>query len=240
LATFVDYGPFDIPGIGSRSVKVYRPDHHGRAALYLFDGQNVFGDEGSYAGGWFAHQAVDGLPASLNRPIVVAIPNGGTARMAELIPWEGTWGGGKADAFIDWIADGLMPRIVADHGLTPGSIGAVIGGSSLGGLASLYAHFKRPDAFGGALCMSSSLFIARGAVFPFVAEKPIPMYSRIYLDCGEHEGRMVDVSRRMAETLRGRGYTDDRLRFRADKRGTHNEKHWRRRLPLALRFLFRH
>jgi hypothetical protein len=27
--------------------------------LYLFDGQNVFGDEGSFAGGWHTHAAVD-------------------------------------------------------------------------------------------------------------------------------------------------------------------------------------
>jgi hypothetical protein len=43
----------------------------------------------------------------------------------------------------------------------------------------------------------------------------------------------------MTAHLAGRGYDDDRLMFRPDSRGAHNEASWRRRLPKALRFLYR-
>jgi hypothetical protein len=43
----------------------------------------------------------------------------------------------------------------------------------------------------------------------------------------------------MAAHLAGRDYDDDRLMFRPDAKGAHNEASWRRRLPKALRFLYR-
>jgi hypothetical protein len=63
----------------------------------------------------------------------------------------------------------------------------------------------------------------------------------VYLDCGAREGggRMLPLVERMAKKLRGRGYPPEQLMMRADQRGAHNERHWRRRLPLALRFMFR-
>src|SRR3954468_23112097 len=43
----------------------------------------------------------------------------------------------------------------------------------------------------------------------------------------------------MAEHLLERGYDSDSLMWRADARGTHSEASWRRRLPAALRFMYR-
>ena len=42
----------------------------------------------------------------------------------------------------------------------------------------------------------------------------------------------------LARGLAARGHDATSLRVRADRRGTHHELHWRRRLPAALRFLF--
>jgi hypothetical protein len=66
-----------------------------------------------------------------------------------------------------------------------------------------------------------------------------PWTSRVYLDAGEQEGRMMDLAQRMADVLKQKGYDDRSLRFRRDKRGRHQELSWRRRSPAAIKFLFR-
>ncbi len=249
--TFHDLGLLEVPGFGPRAVRVYVPeraDLHTRdegPALFLFDGQNVFGDEGSFAGGWHAHDAAESLgPRTVRVPILVGLANGGEKRMDELTPWKdrrhGGAGGGAA-RFIDWIADRLVPRVRDGFAITPGPEGVFIGGSSLGGLASLYAHHRRPDVFGGALCMSSSLFWSDRRIFDWLEKQPVPERSRLYLDCGAREagGRMAEWMKELVPLLRARGYGDDQLRVRLDPKGRHHESDWGRRLPGALRFLFK-
>src|SRR5688572_16673587 len=87
---FVVLGPPAIPSFepdAPRAVRVYLPAYkraRGVAAappatLVLFDGQNVFEDDGSFAGGWHAHLAVDRLVASrtADAPAIVGVPHGG-------------------------------------------------------------------------------------------------------------------------------------------------------------------
>src|SRR5262249_1342947 len=125
--------------------------------------------------------------------------------------------------------------------LVPGPFGSVIGGSSMGGLAATYAHFAHPETFGGALVMSPSYWLGEGAIVRWVAERPRPPVSRIYLDCGLREGRwtVLRLVTEMADPLPARGYGCDDLMFRPDAKGAHNERSWRRRLPKALRYFYR-
>lgn len=249
VGQLLSWGALAVPGFGPREVRVYLPGGDvppaQRPVLYLFDGQNVFGDEGSFAGGWWAHTAVERLRRyrGLSLPIVVGIANGGAMRMDELSPWPlpGGGGGGRADAFLDWLVGTLVPRVQAEYGTRPDPFSAVIGGSSLGGLAALHAHYRHPKVFGGALCMSPSLFAGGGALFREIEARPRPMVSRIYLDCGlrEGKGQLAKLGESMVRTLETKGYPPEQLRWRLDRRGAHNERAWRKRLPGALRFMFR-
>jgi len=74
-----------------------------------------------------------------------------------------------------------------------------------------------------------------------VDSHPSPAISRIYLDCGryENDGQMLADAAELAERLRRRGYTRRQLWWRPDARGHHHEAAWRRRLPRALRFMYR-
>ena len=233
-------GPLSVPGLRSRPVRIYLPNPRPSRALVLFDGQNVFGDEPSYAGGWHVHLAVErlarrGRPA----PVVIGVDHGGVERLRELSPFPLDGEAGQLDLILDWLTGTLLPLLGFELGLAAGPAGVLVGGSSLGGLAAFYAHWTHPETFGGALVMSPSFWLGDGAVFPVIAERPVPPVSRIYLDAGakEDRGRLLPTVARMSEHLRRRGYGDDRLLFRQDARGAHNELSWRRRLPGALRFL---
>lgn len=236
-------GPFSAPDLETpRHVRVYVPNLFGRGprrVLYLFDGQNVFDDEPSFAGGWHAHEAVERVARSGHPvPAVVGIDHGGSRRIDELSPFRVARGEGQLEVLLEWMIRSVMPAIGRVLELEPGPLAAAIGGSSMGGLAALYAHFRYPDVFGGALGMSPSFWVGGERMFDFVASVQRPAVSRIYIDCGAREGRMFDLSARMARLLCSRGYSNEQFMWRPDKRGAHNERHWRRRLPAALRFMY--
>jgi enterochelin esterase-like enzyme len=214
-----------------------RAPRHDRPLLVLFDGQNVFDDAPSFAGGWHAHAAVERLAKSVSAPVVVGIDHGHEHRLAELSPFDFRQASGKLDELLRWIIDWLLPKLRAEHGLTASAHRTVVGGSSMGGLAATYAVLARPDVFGGAIAMSPSLWVARGAIFRWAERRNVPANARIYLDGGAREpAAMLAGARRMAELLAGRGVRE--VRFRDDPNGTHSERSWRRRLLPALRFHF--
>src|SRR5262245_50514104 len=100
-------GPLAVPGLSPRRVRLYLPQGwrgEPRRALYLFDGQNVFGDEPSFAGGWHAHEAVEKLArACFPAPVVVGIDHGGEERIAELSPFDFRARPGRLDLLLDWL-----------------------------------------------------------------------------------------------------------------------------------------
>jgi enterochelin esterase-like enzyme len=242
-----DLGLFDIPGIAShRRIRAYvhprRPRKPSpRPLLVVFDGQNVFGDQGSFAGGWYLHEAIDAYAKRRARsPIVVAIDHGNAARIDELTPFHDGKHGGKADELIGWIAGYLVPRLRNELDVVTTPKDTVLAGSSLGGLAAMYGHFRFPEVFGGAIAMSPSFWFAGRRIFEFVGQQGTPWTSKVYLDAGRREmrGGMSMMATQMATLLEGRGYGKDRLKLRDDPRGGHDERSWRRRMPGALRFMF--
>ena len=238
-------GPYDVPGLPiKRLVRIYTPTVlkgvEKRPSLFMFDGQNMFEDEPSFAGGWHMDQMVERLARrGFPVPVVIGIDHGGQSRLDELCPW--LWGAseGKANVLIDWMVDKLLPDLRSQLSLDDRPEVTLVGGSSMGGLAALYAHFYRPDAFGGAMCISPAFWYANGRIFPELARKPLPKTSRIYIDCGALEGNggMIIIAERVVALLHRRGYGPDRLLWKPDEHGDHRETHWRRRAPRAIRFL---
>lgn len=238
-------GPFAVPGLRPRYVRVYAPDEVRGArpapVLYVFDGQNLFHDAPSYAGGWHLHHAARALhEEGLTAPVLVGIDHGDEARPVELSPFETSRGPGHVEILLSWMRRELMPRIANEFPVRREAEHTAIGGSSLGGLAALYAHFLYPGDFGAALAMSPSLWVGRGRFFELAAERALPSPSRIYLDAGAKEaaGSMMAHAERLARHLKRRGYPREALRLVRDPDGGHSERDWRRRAPDALRWLF--
>jgi len=242
--SFRTFGPFQPPGdLPPRQVTVYVPQGASettrRPALYMFDGQNVFGDEGTFAGGWHLHQAIDRMSTRTNHvPVVIGIEHGGTRRIEELAPWPVKDRPGLADPFLDWVAETVVPAMQQELPLLRGPVGAAIGGSSMGGLAALYAHYRYPQLFGGCISMSPAFWVGGRRLFEYLAQQPRPSISRVYVDCGAREG-MLGVAERVVQQLAKKDYPEGQLKWRPDPRGTHSERHWARRSHAALRFMFR-
>lgn len=241
---------FEIPGLaGARPLTLYLPPGYDAApdrrypVAYMFDGQNLFSDDGAYSGGWHLHRLLDARAArGLVVPVVVGIHHGGEHRIEELTPWPVEPAKtAKGDALLDWVVGPLAKMVREDLRVLEGPHHTMVGGSSLGGLLALYAYFRHNDIFGRVLSMSPSLWVDEGAIFPYVAKARAGGDPRLYLDCGakEAKGIVVKHAEWMAELLERKGFVPDHhLLWRADARGAHNERAWRRRLPKALKFLY--
>ncbi len=248
--TFVDLGTFAAPGLVDRRARLYVPSRPSRAIneerplLVMLDGQNAFGDEGSFAGGWHADVAVEKLAAKI-APVILAIDHGGADRIAEL-SLDGSAPSTKLAKLMDLVVDKVLPIAHDRTPLAYGPAAHYICGSSMGGLGALAFHFRRPEVFGGAIAMSPSRWFARRGIFELAARESNPYRSRVYLDAGAREagGRLVTIVEAFADALRTRGWTrapsigELRVMSFVDPRGTHQESAWARRLPKALRFTF--
>jgi predicted alpha/beta superfamily hydrolase len=213
--------------------------------LYMHDGQNIFDAAGSYSGEWQVDETMEALSAEGIEAIVVGIANSGSGRAVDYSAHRHTlYGGGGADAYVDFMAQKIKPLIDGSFRALPDRAHTGLMGSSMGGSVSLYALLTRPDIFGFAGVMSPAFWWSEGTIFSFVEALPF-VGGRIYMDVGDNESPEVPGRReeylndaiRMEALLREKGYTPDNLYFKVDAGGVHHESAWARRLPDALRFL---
>lgn len=233
------------PKFPSREIRAFIPDAvtpgPDTPVLYVFDGQNAFSDPHAPHGGWRLDIALAALSRSTHSvPVVIAIDHS-PERMTELCPWRdgGGWGGG-GDTVLEWLLQTLAPHVQRELGLGSGPVKTALGGTSMGGLLALYGHLKHPGEIGGALSLSPSFWPADCAALRVLPSLPTPAISRVYLDCGGREasGRMMALVSKMAAHLATR-YAPEQLRYVEDLDADHTELQWARRLPEALRFMYR-
>ena len=137
-----------------------------------------------------------------------------------------------SDAYLKKIFEEIVPAI---HGANLPEKTAVIG-SSMGGLATLYAAIQHPDKFKTALALSPHWVISdENFIRAFVQEIPDSM--KIWLSIGT---RGLDSEYRdfheLAKTLLIERGMHDSLRTRIFEKSGHNERSWARNLKEPLEF----
>jgi predicted alpha/beta superfamily hydrolase len=235
----------ESPELGNRrDILVYLPASYEKTdraypVIYMHDGQNLFDPRTSFAGDWGVDVAMARAPRAGRRAIVVGVPNMGTDRMREYSPFDDAdHGGGAGDLYLDFLSQTLKPMIDARYRTRPELEATGILGSSLGGLISLYAFFRRPSQFGFAGVMSPALWFADRAIFRTV-EAAGYVRGKLYLDVGTREGAgTLANAQAMRDLLVERGYVlGQDLMWVEEEGGMHNEAAWGRRLRQALPFL---
>ena len=121
--------------------------------LYLHDGQNLFDGRTSFVRDrtWqMREQADEVIGAGEVEPLViVGIYNTGDRRLAEYTHEHNRqMGGGEADAYGDLVKHELMPWIASRYRVRQDRESTGMGGSSLGGLVTLYLGLRDPEVFG--------------------------------------------------------------------------------------------
>lgn len=228
-----------------RGVDVYLPASYeqGRRrypVVYMQDGQNLSDPSIAFCGNtWRLFDGLRWLAERGIEPIVVGLHNT-EGRLAEYSPFEDArHGGGDGDRYARFLIDTVKPRIDAHYRTRKDRASTVIAGSSMGGLISLYAFFRRPSAFGAAAVLSPSIWFGGREILSFVQAARVTR-GRLYLDVGTNEGiQTLRNTRTLNRVLRRKGYKSDALWYVEAHGGQHREDDWAWRLPQALEFLLR-
>jgi predicted alpha/beta superfamily hydrolase len=253
-----------------RDVFVYLPpgyeEHPERRhpVFYLHDGQNLF-DAGSAAFGveWGVDEAAERLirDGRLEPVIIVGIANT-SDRLAEYAPLAPTAGAAPAvdaptstrfppprgELYARFLLEELKPFIDASYRTLPGREHTAIGGSSLGGLISLWICSRHTDRFCKCAALSPALQWNEQQILREV-EKDGGWLRRVklWLDMGTAEGRREEGqvpsalanTRRLVEILdRNRCAPGRDYYYFEDFGAEHNEAAWARRIDEVLLFLF--
>ena len=231
-----------------RRLTVYLPpgydEGEGRRypVLYMHDGQNLFDAERAYIPGnhWRLQEAADTAigERAASPMIIVGMDHAGPARIDEYTPTRDPKhaGGGRAAEWATMLMETIKPAIDARYRTSPEDAG--VGGSSLGGLVSLFLALKHPDVFRFAAVMSPSVWWNDRAILNEVDafDGPRP---RMWLDVGGREGvETLRDARTLRDRLLAKGWNDETLRYYEDRRADHSERAWARRARLVLEFLF--
>jgi enterochelin esterase-like enzyme len=236
-----------------RDVIVYVPPGYdetpGRTypVLYLHDGQNLFDGHTSFVKGrtWMVREHADeAIEADEVEPLViVGIYNTGDRRLAEYTH-EYNWqmGGGEADKYGDLLTRELMPWVAERYRVRHDRESTGMGGSSLGGLVSLYLGLRHPQVFGKLALLSPSVWWNHKSILGYLNEHSPQMWERprTWLDVGDHEGQRTlrDVEH-LARRLKANGWRPgETMHFERVHKGTHDEASWAARVRPLLKFLF--
>ncbi len=258
--------------IGDRAYHVYLPPSYEEnteknyPVLYMMDGQNLFIDSLAYGGfSWRINQVADSLveAGAMKEIIIVGIDNAGVNRFSEYMPQKPVMNLPEAyrdsvlsvletplyaDDFLQFLVKELKPQIDADYRTLPDTDHTFIGGSSMGGLISMYAQCEYPGVFGGALCFSTHWPVSMDDSSPLIPLNIVEYFSENvpggktwYFD---HGTRGLDqyyepYQQQIDSILMEKQYiANDNWMSRKFEGHDHNERDWHRRLHIPLTFVF--
>jgi predicted alpha/beta superfamily hydrolase len=233
-----------------RDLIVYTPpgyrDQPGRRfpVLYLHDGQNLFDGATSFIPGqdWHVGQTADDcIQSGIVEPLIIVGMYNTKARIREYTPTHvPKLGGGRADRYAKFLLEEVKPFVDREYRTLNDSRLTGIGGSSLGGLVSLYLGLKHARIFGKIAALSPSVWWNQMVIHRFVLSTGIDPRPRIWLDIGTREGpRIVNDVEKFRDALLEKGWQLERdLHYERVEGAEHNEAAWARRVGPFLQFLY--
>ncbi|MDE7453276.1 MAG: hypothetical protein K2N22_02590, partial [Clostridia bacterium] len=190
-----------------RTIRVWLPEGYDAndsekkySVLYMHDGQNLFDAATSFLGEWEVDETLTKLmKAGYESTIVVGIDNGELERFNELSPkWELSTMGKNyisnpaGDKYADFIVNTVKPYIDEHFNTKPQREYTGIGGSSMGGIMSLYMVMKYADVFDYSIIFSPAMHVYNDNVltkffndYNFETMQNLP---KLYLFAGAQRG----------------------------------------------------
>jgi predicted alpha/beta superfamily hydrolase len=234
-----------LDGDEERTAYVYLPvgyekEERRYPVIYMFDGHNLFCDEeATFGKSWGLSDYLD----KTSTPLIVAAVecnHKGNSRLSEYSPVSFTFHGekivGKGKKYMDWLTGTFKP-FIDEHYLTlPDRANTYIGGSSMGGLMTLYALANYNSYFSKGAALSPSLWVEGENLPAFMARGKYGKDSVLYMDYGSKEFANHSPQRQAfckAYTLlveKGVFVTARVVPF-----GVHSESSWEAQIPLFLK-----
>ncbi len=239
---------FHIPQLGRhRRVWAYLPPGYYTCqkhypVLYMHDGQNLFDRSANeFHTEWGVDKTLDRLIAGGGpEAIVVAVDHAGRERIDEFSPWRHPkLGGGKGQAYARFLAESLKPFVDRAFRTMPDRLHTGLMGSSMGGLATIYAGLEYHHVFGMLGIFSPSIWFSSD-IFPFLKgfQKNLP--TKAYIMAGKKEStHMGKDTLAFSRALAATGFGPKELKTVLRAEGEHSEAFWGHEFAEAYTWLFK-
>lgn len=215
--------------------------------LYFFDGANLYDKKESFMGEiWALDKAIKKIGLRTNLVgIYCAEGEEGRARTNEYSPFEKFYNR-ETNAKLKpkgiltgkFIVEELIPFVEKNKIVSS----RLIGGSSMGGIMSLYMGSQYPEIFDKVLAMSTHFILEPVGMGEILAKYDSENKQKIYLDTGtkEFDDEIIQKSYvSLSQMAYGFLKAKMDIKYVIDEGAIHNEKYWQKRLPDALRFLYK-
>lgn len=237
---------FEIPQlIKTRRITALLPFNYHQSekrypVLYLQDGQNLFDDFAPF-GSWgldkrLAFMAEKGMPEF----IVIAIDHAESERIKEFTPNTRTkLGVGDGEKYAQFLAETLKPYVDSHFRTKSEREFTGIGGSSMGGLISIYAAMQHPNLYSRLMIFSPSFWVTPDLPRRFIHHTP-EFNGKIFLYGGGMEGsNMVFYLHNFRQIVReDPHHRNIDVFLEVKNKGTHCESEWGNIFPKAANWLF--
>ncbi len=237
-----------LTGDRTRKAYVYLPDGYGEddrryPVMYMFDGHNLFDDaEATYGKSWGLSEYLDYTQTKL---IIAAVECNtvGNGRLSEYTPVGFTMPEGeripaRGKKYMDWLVGEFKPFIDDNFLTLPDRAHTAIGGSSMGGLMTLYALAAYNRCFSKGAALSPSLWINGVDLLTFIKNGRFGRNTVLYMDYGSKElGNHPAQKRAYIKTVERLIEKNVFLTSRIVPFGVHSEASWERQVPVFMQAL---
>ena len=208
--------------------------------LYLQDAQNLFNEKAQY-GNWEIDKKLAVMSEyKIGKIIVIAIEHADQDRIKEYNVGNTVLGAGQGKKYIRFITDTLKPFVDKSFRTKPEREYTGIGGSSMGGLVSIFSGLMYPEVYGKLMVFSPSLWVVPKMNFNQI-DFSEPGETKIYLYAGGDESAtMIDHVKRFKKNMLKNEQASSKMKIQLsiNMLGKHNETYWSDEFPKAIEWLF--
>ncbi|MBK8600445.1 MAG: alpha/beta hydrolase [Flavobacterium sp.] len=208
--------------------------------LYLQDAQNLFNEKAKY-GNWEIDKKLAVMSEyKIGKIIVIAIEHAEQDRIKEYNVGKTLLGVGQGKKYIRFITDTLKPFVDKNFRTKTEREHTGIGGSSMGGLVSIFSGLMYPEVYGKLMIFSPSLWVIPKMDFNNI-DFSEPGDTKIYLYAGGDESAtMIEHVKLFKKNMIQNEFVTSKMKINLsiNMLGKHNETYWSDEFPKAIEWLF--
>jgi len=237
---------FEIPQLNkTRRVWALLPHDYEESAetypvLYLQDAQNLFNEKAQY-GNWEIDKKLAVMSEyKIGKIIIIAVEHAEHDRIKEYNVGKTVLGVGQGKKYIRFITDTLKPFVDKTFRTKSEREYTGIGGSSMGGLVSVFSGLMYPEVYGKLMIFSPSLWVVPKMDFTNI-DFSEPSDTKIYLYAGGDESAtMIDHVKKFKKNMIENEFVSSKMKIKLsiNMQGKHNEIYWSDEFPKAIEWLF--
>ena len=204
------------------------------------DAQNLFNENAAY-GNWEIDKKLAVMSEyNIGNLIIIAVEHAEKERIKEYNVGNTILGTGQGKKYIRFLTETLKPFVDKNFRTKSDRASTGIGGSSMGGLVSIFSGIMYPEVFGKLMIFSPSLWVVP-KINLSILDMDEPEDTRIYLYAGGDESAtMIEHVKKFKKRLLNKeGFVDKmKVHLSINLQGKHNESYWSDEFPKAIEWLY--